>query len=301
MGVVQELWDSVVNVAGSDSFTYRVLGTHIFTQSVYFGIGAIFIFFDLTLSPKALRKYKSQLKANEPMDMNKFKTMMKLVLFNNLFVGSIMTYIGYLVQLKVNGPDTEQSLRTLPSLSTFVWQFAVFLLIEETMFFYSHWLLHQRYFYKHIHKKHHEWTAPISYAATYAHPVEHLISNLLPPSVGPILVNCHITTMWIWYGSVIVQTLFDHSGYHLPFLPSNEMHDYHHLKFNQNYGTNLGVWDWFHGTDKIWRERGTFKRHRVLLGTASARELYPCETDKAEISNGLNGVNGCTEDIKKRN
>jgi sterol desaturase/sphingolipid hydroxylase (fatty acid hydroxylase superfamily) len=69
-------------------------------------------------------------------------------------------------------------------------------------------------------------------------------------------------------------------GYHLPYFMSNEMHDFHHLKFNQNYGTNIGFFDWLHGTNKMWKERGTFARHRVLWGTKSARELYPCETDK---------------------
>ena len=58
------------------------------------------------------------------------------------------------------------------------------------------------------------------------------------------------------------------------------MHDFHHLKFNQCYGTDVGLMDWLHGTDRAWRERGTYRRHRVLWGAASARELYPCETDR---------------------
>ena len=40
------------------------------------------------------------------------------------------------------------------------------------MFFYSHRALHSRGLYKTIHKTHHEWTAPISLIAIYAHPVE---------------------------------------------------------------------------------------------------------------------------------
>ena len=49
-------------------------------------------------------------------------------------------------------------------------------------------------------------------AATYAHPLEHVLSNLLPPSVGPILVNAHVTTEWLWFAFILVGTLSDHSG-----------------------------------------------------------------------------------------
>jgi hypothetical protein len=37
------------------------------------------------------------------------------------------------------------------------------------------------------------------------------------------------------------------------FLPSSEFHDFHHLKFNVNYGV-LGFLDWFHCTDGMFYE-----------------------------------------------
>ncbi len=45
-------------------------------------------------------------------------------------------------------------------------------------------LLHHPRLYKYVHKRHHEWTAPIGWVAVYAHPVEHIISNMLPPVMG---------------------------------------------------------------------------------------------------------------------
>ncbi len=281
MGYLQAAWDEVVTTFGTDTITYRFginWGLLIF---IYYGLGSIFAFFDLTLSPQALRKYKSQLKANEPMDRKKFWHMMRQVAFNNFVVGAGMTFLYYKNHMLINGPDSPEFIRTLPSAFTILWHIAVSVVIEEFLFYYSHWFLHWRAVYKHVHKQHHEWTAPIAWAAVYCHPIEHVISNMFPPTVGPLLLNSHPVILYLWFGFVVVQTLFDHSGYHFPFLMSNEFHDFHHLKFNQCYGTNLGLLDWFNGTDKMWREKGTYFRHRVLYGLKSARELYPCETDKA--------------------
>lgn len=38
-------------------------------------------------------------------------------------------------------------------------------------------LLHHPKLYKKIHKKHHEWTAPIGVIALYCHPVEHVVGR----------------------------------------------------------------------------------------------------------------------------
>lgn len=85
------------------------------------------------------------------------------------------------------------------------------------------------YLYKAIHKQHHQWVAPIGIAAEYAHPFEYIFSNILPMAIGPFLCGSDIITTWIWWGLGMAVTVEHHSGYHLPYLPSPEFHDYHHL------------------------------------------------------------------------
>eukprot|EP00794_Sanderia_malayensis_P004509 gene4509-5106_t len=128
---------------------------------------------------------------------------------------------------------------------------------------------------------HHEWTAPIAIIAIYAHPIEHIIANLGPIFLGPVLMGSHIATFWLWFCLAYMSTIISHSGYHLPFLPSPEAHDFHHLKFTNNFGV-LGVLDRLHGTDDMFRKTKCYDRHIMLLGMTPLKNTIPDDTKKAE-------------------
>ena len=91
-------------------------------------------------------------------------------------------------------------------------------------------LCHHRLLYKYIHKTHHEWTAPVGIVSVYCHPLEHVVVNLMPVCAGPVLMGSHLSVVLLWYSLAILNTTVSHCGYHLPFLPSPEGHDFHHLK-----------------------------------------------------------------------
>jgi len=233
-------------------------------------LGSIYLLADITGRPQWLRKYKVQTGTHEPIDRKRLMAALRQVLFNQFLVALPMSVVAFpLAQL-----GGIPSLQELPTLNEVMRDMVVFLLIEEVVAYYTHRLFHHRLFYKRFHKKHHEWTAPVALAAIYCHPLEHAISNLIPPSLGPGLMKSHLVTTWLWYTVMVIITLSDHSGYHLPFAPSPEAHDYHHLKFNQYYGT-LGIMDYIHGTDETYRESQQFRRHIVSCTLKPVRVAVP--------------------------
>ena len=114
--------------------------------------------------------------------------------------------------------------------------FGNYLLSKVQVSLHSYWFiffraLHHRKLYKHIHKIHHEWQSPMAAVSTYAHPFEHFLTGIVSPSMGPLLMGTPLCVHWAWYLWLVVQTMNDHSGYHLPLAFSPEFHDYHHLKW----------------------------------------------------------------------
>jgi fatty acid hydroxylase domain-containing protein 2 len=121
-------------------------------------------------------------------------------------------------------------LRTLESFPVAISKIFMSLVFYEITFYINHTLLHHKLIYKHIHKIHHEWISSVSIIALYAHPVEHLVINLGSVWGAVVFTNSHIATGWVWMGLLLISTLVDHSGYHVPFTHSSQHHDYHHLK-----------------------------------------------------------------------
>lgn len=88
------------------------------------------------------------------------------------------------------------SFSPLPALATAITLFSLFRIVSFRQIFR---FLHSSLMYKKVHKRHHEWTAPISLVSVYCHPFEHFLSNNLPVLLGPLICGAHTVTTLIWY------------------------------------------------------------------------------------------------------
>ncbi|XP_055925576.1 fatty acid hydroxylase domain-containing protein 2-like [Argiope bruennichi] len=268
----QNLWIAIYEWFGCDDYATIVWGTSIIANLVYWIPGLCFTFIDLTGKPAFILKYRIQENSPYPIPLSRVLKVLAVVFFNQtaVFIATqiccyyLMVWRGY------------ESGRTLPTFQRLILEFAFFIVIEEILFYYCHRLLHYSYFYKYIHKRHHEFTSPIGIAALYAHPIEHLACNLLPAFFGPFLLGTHIMVYWLWYSLALLTTLNAHTGFHLPLLPSPEAHNYHHLKFTENYGA-MGFLDDIHGTNKTFRNSEIYERHIWSLSLVPLKQMYPAK------------------------
>lgn len=94
---------------------------------------------------------------------------------------------------------------------------------------------------------HHEFTAPVAMAAYYAHPIEHMVLNVLPVMVAAKLVCTHVLTFFVFLSVVLFTSCTGHSGYDF-FGRMAQHHDKHHELRVKNFGTIMTLFDRLHST-----------------------------------------------------
>lgn len=131
-------------------------------------------------------------------------------------------------------------------------QLLVFVLAEDTVFYFAHRALHVRWLFSNVHAKHHRFRHVRSFVAEFAHPAENLM-NLVAFFLGPILVGCTFPVLMLWIVIRMLETAEAHSGY--AFTSSASRHAFHHLHAQRGcYGSFFSPWDRLLGTDRQWRE-----------------------------------------------
>lgn len=251
--ILQQTWTAYYNLMG-DTVISRVVVPWVI-MFVFFWIygGGLLFFVDAKHSPEWIYERRFQPKRPFSFDKTPYNLSLiqcvKTVLFNQFFVilpGLLLIdYVcrsGFLPFM--TGVKMEER---LPTLIDILKQALMAISLVEIGFFYSHWLFHQKPFYRKIHKIHHDFKAPYGICSIYAHWIEALVGNTFCIMGPAFYVNAHCS---VWYAGMVIgwySTITSHSGYGLPGQSKANKHDLHHELFNCNYGT-LGVLDWLHGT-----------------------------------------------------
>ncbi|KAL3457755.1 fatty acid hydroxylase superfamily-domain-containing protein [Aspergillus heterothallicus] len=220
----------------------------LFVHSLFFWLPSTLLFLLDLLDLPSLRRCKIQPSNRQPQH-----AAIKRCLFGalrNQFITTALhvLQIAFLTCVQKQ-PVTYRAPRTLPGVSEFLIEIAACTIAREVLFYYGHRLLHRPLLYRRFHKQHHEFRTPIALAALYAHPVEHVVSNLIPVALPARIFNIHILSLWALIAGVSLQATLAHCGYRLPPLLgwAPEVHDLHHERLNVNYGL-IGVLDKLHGT-----------------------------------------------------
>ncbi|KAI4311675.1 hypothetical protein MLD38_036552 [Melastoma candidum] len=175
----------------------------------------------------------------------------------------------------------------LPSAWEVMIQLAVYFVIEDYTNYWIHRFLHCKWGYEKIHSVHHEFTAPIGFAAPYAHWAEVLILGI-PSFLGPAIVPGHMITFWLWIALRQIEAIETHTGYDLPWTPTKyipfyggaKYHDYHHYVGGQsqsNFASVFTYCDFIYGTDK------GYQYHKKVLGKLKEEQLRTGERNSEKL------------------
>ncbi|EFX79387.1 hypothetical protein DAPPUDRAFT_319685 [Daphnia pulex] len=257
VGVAAESkWITFLQLVGTDDWNLYVWGIVLSIQIPFWSVGILFAFLDYYNWPKWIMRYKIQPGTNEPVDLNKLTETIRVVLVNQWVIAFPLLIASYYFQKMINRmPEIQE----LPTVEHTLIDFLVLFICEEVGVYYVHRLIHHPKLYIRVHKKHHEWRAPVAIASMYCTGTEYFLL-LSAAAMGPLLMNPHIITQWVWYAFVQLRSVNEHTGYEFPWLPSAEHHNYHHIMSNACYSHSYFL-DWLHGTDKGFRSYIRKKSH----------------------------------------
>jgi sterol desaturase/sphingolipid hydroxylase (fatty acid hydroxylase superfamily) len=146
----------------------------------------------------------------------------------------------------------------LPSFMTTMWQIATCSFLNDILFYTVHRLFHHPLVYELFHKKHHSYKGTIGFAAEFSHPVEAIFANLIPTTIGAVLLGVHTSVWFAFFACRLIETFESHAGYEFgmfSFAGGTEYHDFHHTVNIGNFGVNEFM-------DAFFRTNGAFLKHK---------------------------------------
>ncbi|KNC48870.1 C-4 sterol methyl oxidase [Thecamonas trahens ATCC 50062] len=182
--ILAPVWSYCLN--NMSEFTFVYIGTFVIHELCYFGCAVPYMIADAI---PYFAKYK--IEAGSYPSKERLWSVFKTLLFLHVFIeGPMIAFTHYFVTMM--GMRIEMP---FPSWLSIAKTCVLCFLIEDFYFYWCHRLLHRPFWYKHIHKIHHENNEPFGIAAEYAHWAETAILGL-GTILGPIFTCDHLLTLW---------------------------------------------------------------------------------------------------------
>eukprot|EP01135_Chromosphaera_perkinsii_P010185 Nk52_evm51s2039 gene=Nk52_evmTU51s2039 len=216
--------------------------TFLIAQISFIVFNSPYVFLDL-VEPQWAQKYQIQQEEKKKVTLKEIVRCLIVVNINHFLFLLPLNLTSFPVFCYIRGIPYDLD---FPSPIAVFWQLLFCLMVEDVWSYSSHYLLHKNmWLYRNIHKEHHKYHAPFSWTATYAHPAEFLIGNIIPATLGNLILGTHVIVMWMFVSFRIFLTTEVHCGYKFPwsmhslcpFFAGAEHHDCHHENNRGNFGS----------------------------------------------------------------
>lgn len=235
-------WAVPSTLSAAFSTSFAVLVVAVVTGA--FAIGCLlFALVDLVERPAWLRALKIQADVDTP--STKYRGVAA-----DAARSFVLVVVPSLIAI-VMAMSWRAGLRAVPSVgdpSPLSWAAAIALVVWYLSMSMLSWgvhkLLHTPWLWRTVHARHHDVVAPVAVSSVYAHPVEVVVWDLLPPLAAPLLLGFGPLLVLTVAIAMIAGTVVAHCGYRIA--RSSSHHDLHHERLRCNYASLLA--DWLMGT-----------------------------------------------------
>ncbi|MDP5103300.1 MAG: sterol desaturase family protein [Erythrobacter sp.] len=136
----------------------------------------------------------------------------------------------------------------------------IYLLVQDTCFYWSHRWMHQPRLFRIAHAVHHQSRPPTAWTAMSFHPIEALTGAIVVP-VLVFFVPINVAMLGLVLTVATVMGVTNHMGWEMfprwlvhsalgKWLITASHHERHHEEYLCNFGLYFRIWDRLCGTDK---------------------------------------------------